>query len=194
MKEYKTPFNSFIGGYYIDTKICDMIVQFFKDNKSKAGPGVSYDNNVSSVNKDKKDSTELCVSNTYIEQPFFQYRTALQSCLDEYVKKYNEAAACSHYDVESHYNLQHYAPGGGFKQWHHESTCKVSALRKLVFMTYLNNVPKGGTEFKYQKLITPCEKGLTVIWPAEFTHAHKGVISKDKEKYIVTGWFRYSER
>jgi len=191
MEKYQTPFESFIGAYYIDPKICDMVVEFFKKNWSKARPGMSYDNGVSSINKDKKESTELCISHTYFDQPFFQYRTALQSCLDEYIKTYNEAEACAHYDVESHYNLQHYAPGGGFKKWHHEATCKNSALRKLVFMTYLNDVPKGGTEFKYQNLTTPCKKRLTVIWPAEFTHTHRGVISKDKEKYIITGWFRY---
>ena len=136
---------------------------------------------------------ELCVSNTYIEQPFFQYRTALQSCLDEYVKKYTEAAACSHYDVESHYNLQHYSPGGGFKQWHHESTCKVSALRKLVFMTYLNNVEEGGsTYFSHYDLEIQPRKGLTLIWPAEWTHAHRGNILREGSKYIITGWLNFA--
>jgi hypothetical protein len=63
--------------------------------------------------------------------------------------------------------------------------------RILVFMTYLNDVPDGGTEFIYQNIISPAKKGLTLIWPAEFTHLHRGQISKTKEKYIVTGWFNY---
>jgi hypothetical protein len=29
-------------------------------------------------------------------------------------------------------------------------------------MTYLNDVPDGGTEFKYQKIISPAKKGLTL--------------------------------
>ena len=56
-------------------------------------------------------------------------------------------------------------------------------------MTYLNDVPDGGTMFKYQKIITPAKKGSTVIWPAGFTHTHKGQISHTKEKFIVTGWW-----
>ena len=56
-------------------------------------------------------------------------------------------------------------------------------------MTYLNNAPNAGTQFKYQKLTTPCKKGLTLIWPAEFTHTHRGVISDTHEKTIITGWF-----
>ena len=58
-------------------------------------------------------------------------------------------------------------------------------------MTYLNDVDDGGTEFMHQNIITPAVKGLTLIWPADWTHAHRGVISKTKEKYIITGWFSY---
>ena len=43
------------------------------------------------------------------------------------------------------------------------------------------------TIFKYQKIITPSIKGLTLIWPTDFTHTHKGQIT-DKEK-IITGKF-----
>ena len=56
-------------------------------------------------------------------------------------------------------------------------------------MTYLNDVEDGGTEFYYQKLKTKAKKGLTLIWPTDFTHTHRGIVSKTKEKYIVTGWF-----
>tara|TARA_R110001632_G_scaffold28454_7_gene75827 strand:- start:454 stop:1068 length:615 start_codon:yes stop_codon:yes gene_type:complete len=191
LKKYKTPFNSFIGAHYIDPKICDGLLKFFKSNWKKAGPGLLNNKNKSKIDKNKKESIELSISETNFNSPFKEYRQALQFCLEEYVNTYSYAADCAHYNVNCHYNLQYYPPGGGFKIWHHESTNKATALRKLVFMTYLNNVPKGGTEFKYQKLTTPSEKGLTVIWPAEFTHTHRGEVSKDKEKYIVTGWYMY---
>lgn len=191
LKKHKTPFNSFIGAYYINSNICDDILNFFKKHWDKAGPGFSYDNGKTYIDKSMKESIELSVSHENFNSPFLEYRKALQSCLEEYVKTYVEATACTHYNINCHYNLQYYPPNGGFKTWHHESTCKKTASRKLVFMTYLNNVVKGGTEFKYQKLITPCKKGLTVIWPAEFTHTHRGVINKEKEKYIVTGWYMY---
>ena len=56
-------------------------------------------------------------------------------------------------------------------------------------MTFLNDVPNGGTMFKYQNITVPAKKGLTLIWPTDFTHTHKGEISKTHEKYIVTGWY-----
>jgi hypothetical protein len=58
-------------------------------------------------------------------------------------------------------------------------------------MTYLNDVPNGGTEFLYQNIKLPAIKGLTTIWPAYWTHTHKGQISKEHEKYIATGWFQF---
>ena len=63
--------------------------------------------------------------------------------------------------------------------------------RHLVFMTYLNTVKNAGTEFKYQKLKTNAVKGKTVIWPAAWTHTHKGIVSDKKEKIIITGWFSF---
>lgn len=191
LKKYKTPFNSFIGAYYIDTKICDEILKFFKNNWKKAGPGLLNESSRSIINKNKKESIELSISETNFNSPFKEYRQALQLCLEEYVSTYTYANESAHYNINCGYNLQYYPPGGGFKFWHHESTNKDTSSRKLVFMTYLNNVSNGGTEFFYQKMTTPAKKGLTVIWPAEFTHTHKGQISKNKEKYIVTGWYTY---
>ena len=55
-------------------------------------------------------------------------------------------------------------------------------------MTYLNTVPNAGTEWLYQNYKTEAIKGLSVIWPSSFTHTHRGIISNDNEKYIITGW------
>jgi len=59
-------------------------------------------------------------------------------------------------------------------------------------MTYLNDVyEEGGTEFLCQKLKVDARKGLTLIWPADWTHMHRGVVSRTEEKYIITGWFSF---
>jgi hypothetical protein len=95
----------------------------------------------------------------------------------------------SKYTITENWNIQYYKPGGGFKQWHCERGSP--STRILVWMTYLNDVPDGGTEFLYQKLTCPAKKGLTLFWPTDWTHTHRGQISKDHEKYIATGWFSY---
>ena len=62
-------------------------------------------------------------------------------------------------------------------------------------MTYLDTLDNAGTEFYHQKLTTPCEKGLTLIWPAGWTHMHRGVTNTVGDKSIITGWytFQYTE-
>ena len=57
-----------------------------------------------------------------------------------------------------------------------------------MFITYLNDVPNGGTEFYYQDYTVRALKGNTVLFPAGLTHKHRGQISDDHEKYIITGW------
>ena len=60
-------------------------------------------------------------------------------------------------------------------------------------MTYLNNVEdKGQTEFYYQKLNVKPEKGLTLIWPAEWTHTHRGNKVIKGTKYMITGWMCFA--
>ena len=58
-------------------------------------------------------------------------------------------------------------------------------------MTYLNDVPDGGTQFKNYNLTVKAKKGKTVLWPSDFTHTHKSEISKKYSKYIVTGWMHF---
>ena len=52
-------------------------------------------------------------------------------------------------------------------------------------------IDQGGTEFYYQNMTIQPKKGLTVIWPADWTHTHRGIVSPTQEKYIITGWFSY---
>ena len=57
-------------------------------------------------------------------------------------------------------------------------------------MLYLNTVTdNGGTYFPRQDTLTNAIKGDMIIWPAYFTHPHRGIVSETQEKYICTGWF-----
>ena len=46
-----------------------------------------------------------------------------------------------------------------------------------------------GSKYNEQTMLKlkPAE-GKLVIWPSDFTHPHRGIVSLDEEKYIVTGW------
>ena len=67
-----------------------------------------------------------------------------------------------------------------------------TANRFLVWMIYLNTVTdKGGTEFKYLNHTEDAVEGKIIIWPTDFTHTHRGVVSPTQKKYILTGWYSF---
>ena len=56
-------------------------------------------------------------------------------------------------------------------------------------MIYLNTINKGGgTHWPQQEFTTKARVGDLYIWPAGWTHSHKGIVAPEEEKYIITGW------
>tara|TARA_R100000353_G_C6439081_1_gene178036 strand:+ start:76 stop:657 length:582 start_codon:yes stop_codon:yes gene_type:complete len=190
LKEYKLPKSTFIGAWFIEKKLCDDIISYFK----KAPSNLKYDGLTGNreLNKLHKDSTDINIKNSEMTYPFMDYQKQLSKCLSSYIKKFKEVETLSKFNLDERgYNIQKYKIGGGFKIWHCERNNLNQCSRILVFMTYLNNVKDGGTFFKYQNIKIPAKKGLTLIWPSDWTHTHKGEISETKEKFIVTGWLSF---
>lgn len=91
--------------------------------------------------------------------------------------------------------LQKTKKGGGFSTWHCERGDPENSHRCLAWMIYLNDVDEGGeTEFFYQHKRVKPKSGSLVIWPADFTHVHRGNPPLKATKYIATGWINYSEQ
>ena len=185
-KEYKLPKENFIGGWFIPNKICDSLVDYFNSNKNKTDEGHFINQHKKIIDKKVKESLDLGLYNV-TDKEVTDYKIALQKVLELYVKKYPEINKYDRFNLENVF-IQHYPKKGGYKVWHSERSSKINVNRVLVFMTYLYDVKKGGTYFKYQKKLIPAKKGLTLIWPPDFTHVHKGQIT-NKEKTIITGWF-----
>ena len=178
--------------YLTDLTICDDLIKHFNDNKNKTVKGTTYQNE---VRVDVKDSTDLQISD-YYEPVVNRYVGLLQESLNEYKKEYTFADYYAPYSIIEAMNIQHYKPGQGFHAWHTERYCglEINSKRHLTWMTYLNDVEdEGETEFYYQKLKVKPKKGLTLIWPADWTHTHRGIPSKTQEKYIATGWYSFTD-
>ena len=76
--------------------------------------------------------------------------------------------------------------------WHCENAEMKARNRILAFSVYLNDVAEGGeTEFLYQKCRFKPEKNTMLVWPAQFTHIHRGNPPLSNDKYIITGWIEY---
>lgn len=188
------PEESFINGCYIPISICDKLIKYFDENPERQAKGNIYSNfNNTDSNLEIKDSLDISFAATTNEEDariLSEYIQYLQLCDREYEHKYSQIQHMS-YGLVENIQIQKYEPNQGFKTWHCERSGIRQQTRCLAFMTYLNDVPDGGTEFMYQKLTSPAKKGLTMIWPSDWTHVHKGQISKQHTKYIITGWLNY---
>jgi len=185
---------SFIGAWYVpDLKICDELILYFKHREDKIVGEIGHHQE---VDKDIKDSIDVIVSPDQFTHPIIRkyVNDNLREVAQRYMEKYEWSRRVNRWGITENINLQYYKPMMGYKQWHCEriGSMQPSVNRHLVFMTYLNDVSdEGGTEFFYQKITTQPRKGLTLIWPADWTHLHRGIVSPTQEKYIITGWYDF---
>lgn len=186
--------SKFLESYLpIDTTFCDRLIRVWTERNKQEG--VLRVNSIDTVDRDKKDSIDVVVDSD--DPDLNEYFNLLQQCADHYITKYSYCNSHAPWRVIEGVNIQYYPPGGGYKIWHAERGSGVypNSGRHLVFMTYLNTVGGdefgGGTEWFYQEKKVKAIKGKTIIWPADWTFTHRGIVSPSHEKYVITGWFNF---
>ena len=148
------------------------------------------------VQKHWKDSHDRYMA-MYIEGAYQNngVNNIIAKSIKEHIEKYKEENPelnlLNKWVIRDNYNLQKYSPGGGYHILHCENyNTGNHRTNILAWMYYLNTVREGGgTYFSNFDLTVNAEEGRLVIWPAYWTHFHKGIVSKTYDKYIATGWF-----
>ena len=186
---------NFIGCWNIENKkICENIIKFFEDNPKLQYQGeTAFGQEIS-----RKKTTDITISPKDLSKPeykvFQDYFEELQKCFLDYREQWPFLKKFLNKVNIPSFNVQKYLPGDHFSALHSERTHLATLHRIFAFMSYLNDVDDGGTtDFDYYGLKIKPEKGKTLIWPAEWTHAHTGSILKSGSKYIITGWFNFAE-
>jgi hypothetical protein len=112
-------------------------------------------------------------------------------CYKEYSDKFD---ILKHFNKHTIYSmkLQKTKPGQGFHTWHAETADRESTPRLLTWTVYLNDEFEAGeTEFLYQQYRYKPQKGDCIIFPAAYTHTHRGNPPIGGDKYIITGWVEF---
>ena len=190
----KAQYPNFIGTWNIENEsLCNEIVDLFEKNKNLQKPGQTLKGNDPEVKRttdmtiipnDLKDIKFKCL-NDYINELYKCYLDYQEQWvfIKDMIKSVNIGA----------FNIQKYSPGDHFSQIHAERTSINHAHRIFAWMTYLNDVEDGGkTNFSHYDLKIKPEMGKTLIWPAEWTHAHSGEVLNSGVKHIITGWIHFS--
>lgn len=186
----------FIRAYKLPDDMCDQIVEIYNnapDEFKNSGKIMLKGGQVSNSNLIKK-STDLVISaeKEHPDSVLGTYFKHIGQCFKEYMKEFKILDTEIPLGIKEGVGIQYYKPSEGYYQWHFERHYSYpGSERAAVFMTYLNDVDEAGTDFLYQKFTSQAKKGLTLIWPADWTHTHKGQISEKDEKYIITGWISW---
>tara|TARA_B000000557_G_C20641854_1_gene386694 strand:- start:33 stop:614 length:582 start_codon:yes stop_codon:yes gene_type:complete len=145
------------------------------------------------VDKNVKDSSDFKLNLDLDDEVNSIVRKGLVSCIERYKNKHRSLDWISEWRYYKDYNIQKYEPGQAFHTLHCENADATSTFsRILAWMFYLNTVTDGGgTYFSSYDLTTDAVQGRCVIWPAYWTHMHKGIVSKTETKYIATGWINF---
>ena len=169
---------------------CNQLIDFFEHQE--VGTGIQSDFYGKRVDRKIKNSLDLGIKIYSDENPLIvTLRKILGKIIRVFVKRYPYVDGLKYWEVYPGANIQKYPPMGGYLVDHCEYAVEEEPSNKriLAWMVYLNDVTdKGGTHFAHQNITLKARAGDLYIWPAYFTHIHRGIPSPSQIKYIVTGW------
>mgnify|MGYP000058849812 FL=1 len=190
VKENQT---NFIGAWNIENnELCKSIISFFQNNSNLHFQGVT----AGEKNLNSKKRTDISIRPDLLKEEKFsllkEYINELHKCYLDYLEQWPFLKRMASKMDIGPFNIGEYLPGGHFSNEHSERTSIGTLHRLFAFITYLNDVEDGGeTKFSHYNISIKPEIGKTIIWPAEWTHAHTGEILNSGKKYIITGWLHF---
>lgn len=191
-------YENFIGIYEgaFSQEYCAKAIQYFED-MYQAGLGRTRLQNENVKNIVKDDVTvfphsEESINMRDTKELIAEFNEIFwNECHKNYADKFSVLHNFAQYGNFSA-RIQKTAVGGGYHVWHCESMQRVTSNRILAWTLYLNDVEEGGeTEFLYYPKRVKAKAGTLILWPAGFTHTHRGNPPISNEKYIITGWVEF---
>lgn len=178
----------------IPADLCDKFVEFY-DNAEAAGITKTRQE-LGDSEKSEKDDSALVIEPVFtLRATNYEFVGTFLDLFWAFYAKYTE-----HYwvlkDAPRHYvhtiKIQKTRPSQGYHIWHAEDVAPHMQNRLTAFILYLNDVEEGGeTEFLFESLRVRPTKGTLVVWPAGYTHTHRGNPPLSGAKYIATAWTEF---
>jgi hypothetical protein len=190
-------FDDFVGIFdnVLTKEECAPIIQYFDELRSLNLVYTRQDLKDGAPHH-KSDETAFVLQHdtivTYKKNPVLHtFLENFWKCYEQYVSEYSILADSGVHGINS-IRIQKTLPGQGYHSWHYESSDGAVASRLIAWSLYLNDIDLGGeTEFLYLKRRINAKAGRLVIWPAGFTHTHRGNPPLSNDKYILTGWLEF---
>lgn len=199
--------SNFVGVFdnAFDEAWCNKMIDFFEYRKNLTGTilrgnRITQDESVAIGHQydfdEMKDYPQIQdIYTSYMIPDMFRefQETMWNKCYPLYKTQYPFLEDVGKHEI-SFLKVQKTLPAQGYHWFHCESSNAHSAKRLLVVCVYLNTIEKGGeTEFLYQSQRIEPVVGRLVIFPAAFTHTHRGNPPLSGDKYILTTWAEFTQ-
>ena len=167
---------------------CDSLVRYFEDNIELAIPGYMghYHTPIGNleIQLEVEDQSEYYGLGKSISKGVVSY-SKIYPLVTTNMGRWTIVDTCQYAKFEA---------GKYYSHIHCENSMPVVPIanRCFAWMIYLNTIKDGGgTEFIHQNFTTNPIAGDMYIWPAGWTHMHRGVNAPNQDKYTITGWCYY---
>jgi len=181
------------------SKQCQQIIDLYEDNPKYHHKGtiIEVEGKTSILRDGSKKCMEMFFKSDDLEnhdvlEPLF---SALKKTIVQYVLRYPFLKQLTEWSMSDTFKMQKYLPDEAYFALHAENTGYrdgITDRRLIAWMVYLNDVTDGGeTEFPTQEVKFKPKQGSMLLWPAYWTHPHRGLPSPTQVKYILTGWFSF---
>ena len=174
-----------LQGDFSDDVSEDCIYTF--DQAVESGLVVGRDNNSLDIKDTALIHTKIPASSLPLVKPLQDI--IRHDIIPEFLKKYPISGQYNNIECGGA-KMQKTEPQQGYHVWHMEHSCNMDSYRTIcAWALFLNDVEEGGElEFLYQSKRIEPRKGDFVLWPAGYTHHHRGNPPLKGTKYIYTGW------
>lgn len=172
----------------ISAEDCKQIIEKFEQDQRKH-PGQLYGHK---VNLDIKRSTDFQIRKEFedwkdTDALLYKVTHSLMLSLGKHLQAIRECTVS-----DTGYIIQRTKVGQEFV-WHSDVGSKGTCNRMFAVIYYLNDVEEGGTtDFHYQDVSIKPAPGRALVFPANFTHIHRGAMVTKGTKYIVTTFIIYA--
>ena len=166
------------NSFCISPKTCQDLINFFDENEDHAYKG---------------GAGNILLDDLELDINVYQFNDDLSNGINNTIEKYKQRFPLINDVLESWHvdpfaQLMRYEPGAVYDKTHCETSVEYP-YRIFAWMIYLNTIEEGGaTEFLHQHETTIPRAGDMYIWPAGWTHMHRGVVAPNERKYLLTGW------
>jgi len=182
--------NHFIGSWLMNEKNLNEIIDFFNSSHESHTAGKVGNGN---IDKTKKDCIELLINPREIEEKKLEFLknflSEIKNCFVDYTSQWDY--------LDSNWNkmyigsvlIQKFLASGHHTEYHCDRQNINSSHKSLSWITFLNNIEEneGLMDFKYFECSIKPKKGLTLMWPSDWTHLHRQNLLKSQDKFIIKG-------